>query len=97
MARYYEESALLEFVKKYTPTIGGETTMECVERAIRNSPTADVVEVVRCKDCIRAKMYAFGCDNTERLACVDINESGEIAFAQAVEENHFCSYGERKA
>ena len=43
MARYYEESALLEFVKKYTPTISGETTMKCVERAIRNSPTADVV------------------------------------------------------
>ena len=42
MARYYEESALIEFVKLYTPTIGGETTMECVERAIRNAPTADV-------------------------------------------------------
>lgn len=43
MARYYEETALTEFVKKYTPHINGETTMECVERAIRNAPTADVV------------------------------------------------------
>ena len=42
MARYYEETALIEFVKQYTPTINGETTMECVERAIREAPTADV-------------------------------------------------------
>ena len=42
MARYYEETALIEFVKLYTPTIEGETTLECVERAIRNAPTADV-------------------------------------------------------
>lgn len=43
MARYYEETALIEFVKERTPTINGETTMECVERAIRDAPTADVV------------------------------------------------------
>ena len=43
MARYYEEAALIEFVKKYTPTINGKTTMNCVERAIREAPTADVV------------------------------------------------------
>ena len=43
MARYYEETALIEFVKQYTPTIEGETTLECVERAIRYAPTADVV------------------------------------------------------
>jgi hypothetical protein len=43
MALYYEETALIEFVKQYTPTIEGETTLECVERAIRNAPTADVV------------------------------------------------------
>lgn len=43
MARYYEETALIEFVNLYTPTINGETTMKCVERAIRSAPTADVV------------------------------------------------------
>lgn len=43
MARYYEETALIEFVKKYTPTINGETTMKCVARSIREAPTADVV------------------------------------------------------
>ena len=43
MARYYEEKSLIEFVKKYTPHINGETTLQCVDRAIRNAPTADVV------------------------------------------------------
>ena len=55
MARYYEETALIEFVKQYTPTIEGETTLECVERAIRNAPTADVVpkseEGAECPTC----------------------------------------------
>lgn len=42
---YYEKEALLDFVKKYTPHFDGETTMQCVERAIENAPTADVEEV----------------------------------------------------
>ena len=45
MARYYNAETLLEFVKQNTPHIDGETTMQCVERAIKNAPTADVVEV----------------------------------------------------
>lgn len=51
MARYYNADKLLEYVKRYTPHFDGETTMQCVERAILHAPTADVVEVVRCKDC----------------------------------------------
>ena len=43
MARYIDADKLIEFVKEHTPTINGETTMECVQRAIRNAPTADVV------------------------------------------------------
>ena len=45
MAEYIEVETLLEFVKQNTPNIDGETTMECVERAIKEAPTADVVEV----------------------------------------------------
>ena len=48
---YIEKEAALEFVLNNTPHINGETTMKCVERAIKEMPTADVVEVVRCKDC----------------------------------------------
>ena len=46
MAEYYEKETLLDFVKNYTPHFGDTTSLRCVERAIKNAPTADVVEVV---------------------------------------------------
>lgn len=49
---YIERKTALKFVRNNTPHINGETTMKCVARAIKEVPTADVVEVVRCKDCI---------------------------------------------
>lgn len=39
--RFANVETMVEFVKKYTPCINGETTMECVERSIRNAPTID--------------------------------------------------------
>lgn len=45
MANYYNADTLLEFVRNNTPTIAGQTTLQCVERAINEAPTADVVEV----------------------------------------------------
>lgn len=45
MVEYIEREALIKFVKQNTPDINGETTIECVERAIRAMPAADVVEV----------------------------------------------------
>lgn len=47
MARYFEENALIEFIKLNTPLISGETTLECVERAIRHAPAADAVPAKR--------------------------------------------------
>ena len=47
MAKYYNADTLLEFVKNNTPTIEGQTTLQCVERAINEAPTADVREVKR--------------------------------------------------
>lgn len=42
---YIERGALIEFVKQNTPHIDGDTTMQCVERAMKVAPAADVVEV----------------------------------------------------
>ena len=42
---YIERGALIEFVKQNTPNIDGDTTMRCVERALKAAPAADVVEV----------------------------------------------------
>ena len=42
---YIERGALIEFVKQNTPNIDGDTTMRCVERALKAAPATDVVEV----------------------------------------------------
>jgi hypothetical protein len=57
MAEYIEREAAIDFVKNNTPTIDGETTMQCVERSLKNAPAAEVVEVVRCKDCRYFREY----------------------------------------
>ena len=73
--------------------IGWETepTDEDIERVIDNMPTADVVEVVRCKDCAWARKV----DNREPMfRCVNICRDG---CTQWLDSNDFCSYGERRS
>ena len=54
---------------------------------IEKQPTADVVEVVRCKDCI---YYNSNCCFNRQW---DFESSTEVPL---VRETDFCSYGERK-
>lgn len=77
---YIERGALIEFVKQNTPHIDGDTTMQCVERAMKAAPAADVVEVVRCKDCKHFVSEVCRHDFAMNLSRGD----------------DFCSYGERK-
>lgn len=57
---------------------------------IANTPTADVVEVVRCKDCIYSHTDIYygeeclTCENTDGLCC-------------DVYKEDYCSMGERRA
>ena len=51
-------------------------------------PTADVVEVVRCKDCKYCKPYKT------KSGKLDWNEC--LCTETIVEFSHFCSYGERR-
>ena len=44
--KFANVETMVEFVKKYTSCINGETTMECVERSIRNAPTIEAKPVV---------------------------------------------------
>ena len=78
---YIEREKTLEFVLNNTPHINGETTMKCVARAIKEVPTADVVEVVRCKDCVDKHTY------NGSLRC---RITGRLTF-----EDSYCSRGER--
>ena len=89
---YIERGALIEFVKQNTPHIDGDTTMQCVERAMKAAPAADVVEVVRCKDCIHSVPLL------DRLMCnrnAHKSENGWFGL-RATADKHFCGYGERK-
>ena len=60
--------------------------LSVTEGMIDNTPTADVVAVVRCKDCIYYKSNC--CFNRQW----DFESSVEVPM---VRENDFCSYGER--
>lgn len=59
---------------------------EKIKKAIKESEAADVVEVVRCKDC---KHY----HNTQ---CFHPSYGDDCAINTERAENDFCSYGERK-
>lgn len=58
-----------------------------VRKAIEQTPTADVVEVVRCKDCKYwgGETYGYICNAWSGINTKNYTKPGE-----------FCSYGERK-
>lgn len=63
-----------------------------IERFVKSQPAADVVEVVRCKDCahvnVEVRDYAMYLPKQCELYC----ELDELP----VKPDDFCSYGERK-
>ena len=59
--------------------------------AIRDIPAADVVEVVRCKDC---KHWSYA-QSINRHECNIFNGAYNF-IGYPTQENDFCSYGERK-
>lgn len=76
--KYINADDLIEKVRKSTTHSGSEWF---VNKIINTMPSADVVEVVRCKDCV------YFCPNNFRK-CKLLWEHRE--------ENDFCSRGERK-
>jgi hypothetical protein len=59
-------------------------------RAVESCPTADVVEVVRCRDC------KYGETSTCPITGVELFICRHGHLNRAVEKDHFCSYGERR-
>ena len=84
MARYIYSYFALEKMKNWHTK---ERLMDCV----RDIPTADVVEVVRCKDCKRCYEKRTKRNNQLMRFCMrmDGNE-------YQVNANDFCSYGTLK-
>ena len=96
MPRYIDADALLRTVIKsrrffvsnedvYRGIFAIETTYEDLARVIEEMPAADVVEVVRCKDCIFGELQGDGTVQCRRHLFVCLKSP-----------THFCGYGERK-
>lgn len=86
MARYIDADKI-----KYEsyPLDGGYVdTVFVTKEEIDRQPTADVVEVVRCKDCKHHNELRKTCEHTQW-------EDAE-GWDRDVKLNDFCSYGERK-
>lgn len=88
MARYIDADELLkEFEVDTSKKVMdiSDLLFGVVRGMIERQPTADVVEVVRCKDCKHWRTEHGGfCEASNALS--EINN----------ENNDFCSYGERK-
>lgn len=91
---YIEKEPLVEFITKglNNPDKSKAFGYDAIEilTEIEYAPTADVVEVVRCKDCKWWEAWITGstigrCENPRNGL---VNEYSE--------ETDFCSYGERK-
>ena len=85
--RYISEKALIENISKIKDlrTLSTKTIGE----AISKTPTADVVEVVRCKDCKFAWLHPM----EDTVHCGRKRKSyPNMPF----KKDDFCSYGERK-
>ena len=84
MAYISKESVIkhIEGVYEKTPfDVGSRQLIAALKTYIENVPTADVVEVVRCKDCDKPNNDWIGCPYIEHLT---------------PPPNHYCGYGERR-
>lgn len=96
MARYIDADKLVAWCNdtyRVQSTSSGKAYVNAFLTEVFSVPTADVVEVVRCKDCKyfldEDEFDSLGMCLCERIAR---NYGGEIY----PERIHFCSYGERK-
>ena len=87
---YIKKEPIIEFITKSlnnpdkTKAYGYDAIEILTE--IEYAPTADVVEVVRCANCIHCELYLS--QKSKSWQCVRTIEW--------VKPDHFCSYGERK-
>ena len=94
MSRYIDADKLIDDIRPFAEYDSNRSNKDWVRRfeiAIETQQTANVVEVVRCKDCRHYKRnvpcvggYYNGCDEW-------LDEGNPIT----VYDNDFCSYGER--
>lgn len=103
MAYIDAEKLLLDVQRYLMPNVedDGTVTVENAERyflkLIKQQPTANAVEVVRCKDCKHWKLVVVDPIFKHELGnCKCSNWENNEFWCQTWEDD-FCSFGERKA
>lgn len=89
MNRYIDADKLKEECYKFANNVS-RGAMAFVQGQINAAPTADVVEVVRCKDCKHYCLSDFRKPNEPRW-CELFNDGYFYP-----KEDFYCSYGERR-
>ena len=79
MARYIDADLLIKNIARINDL--RRLSTKTVGEAISNTPTADVVEVVRCKDCVH-----YG----------EVGDCEVHPYDDRFNVNYFCADGERK-
>ena len=93
MAKYINRESLISNLKEFA----NEQLTPLIENLIQKQPTADVVEVVRCKDCKYYNKKTGFClkhsyfKDSDGMSCSPA-DSRDFTFFN---EDDFCSYGER--
>ena len=87
MAEYIEREATLKVIFDIMSDCKVRHKCRAINRNVKQIPTADVVEVVRCKDCKHFNAnYPSFCE-------YHTNNAGYCDECCWVTENDFCSYG----
>ena len=89
MSRYIDADKLIDFIDcghLRSPTELAFSDLDVIEM-IKKQPTADVVEVVRCKDCIHNHTKSWNQGKRDNPSC---------HFTDLIRSNEFyCGFGER--
>lgn len=95
MTEYIEREAAIDAIMKVYVRTAGYKARERVfeaEEAVHQLPAADVVPVVRCKDCKHFNFEHMECENE----AVSTDHEGGASYSLNFYLDDFCSYGERK-
>lgn len=95
MTEYIEREALLKEVYKIGGRPWSEWETAGVESLIHRQPAADVVAVVRCKDC-KHRGDENSCPMCKCNCCNDGDGYYDVWTDDLTHDNDFCSLGERR-
>ena len=97
---YIEREKAIDEIDKWLDSVGyvtvgkGLTSYGELIGCLEDTPAADVVEVVKCKDCV------YCCISTDPKTNISIQKCGYVGFnpvqSSQVSDDFYCGYGERK-